>query len=187
MENNYEQKYKKALDNARLMYDAGNNDVKHIVGQLFPELAESENERIRKALITFFSRFPYNNMEDAGINAKDVISWLEKQAEHANFLSKIQVGDKVTRNEAGVLVNLSQLKRVAKPEENKGNIEEISPNWSEEDECYMSECIGAIATKDGWSFEEKRKTKHWLKSLKDRVGCEANCTTTKEWSEEEGL
>ena len=43
MENNYEQKYKKALDNARLMYDAGNNDVKHIVGQLFPELKESED------------------------------------------------------------------------------------------------------------------------------------------------
>ena len=42
--------------------------------------------------------------------------------------------------------------------------------WSEEDECYMSECIGAIATKDGWSFEEKRKTKHWLKSLKERIG-----------------
>lgn len=42
--------------------------------------------------------------------------------------------------------------------------------WSEEDECYMSECIGAIATKDGWSFEEKRKTKHWLKSLKQRIG-----------------
>ena len=42
--------------------------------------------------------------------------------------------------------------------------------WSEEDECYMSECIGAIATKDGWSFEEKRKTKKWLKSLKQRIG-----------------
>jgi hypothetical protein len=41
--------------------------------------------------------------------------------------------------------------------------------WGEEDECYMSECIGAIATKDGWSFEEKRKTKHWLKSLKNRI------------------
>ena len=25
----------------------------------------------------------------------------------------------------------------------------------------------------------------WLKSLKDRVGCEVNCTTTKEWSEED--
>ena len=46
--------------------------------------------------------------------------------------------------------------------------EEMSLAWGEEDECYMSECIGAIATKDGWSFEEKRKTKHWLKSLKQR-------------------
>lgn len=53
--------------------------------------------------------------------------------------------------------------------------------WSEEDECYMSECIGAIATKDGWSFEEKRKTKHWLKSLKDRVQPQPN----QEWSKEE--
>ena len=45
-----------------------------------------------------------------------------------------------------------------------------NPAWTEEDECYMSECIGAIATKDGWSFEEKRKTKKWLKSLKQRIG-----------------
>ena len=48
------------------------------------------------------------------------------------------------------------------------NGEKVSSAWSEEDECYMGECIGAIATKDGWSFEEKRKTKHWLKALKDR-------------------
>jgi hypothetical protein len=25
----------------------------------------------------------------------------------------------------------------------------------------------------------------WIKSLKDRVSCEVNCTTTKEWSEED--
>ena len=42
--------------------------------------------------------------------------------------------------------------------------------WNEEDECYMTECINAIATKDSWSFEEKRKTKHWVKSLKQRIG-----------------
>ena len=47
---------------------------------------------------------------------------------------------------------------------------EQKPAWSEEDECYMSECIGAIATKDGWSFEEKIKTKHWLESIKQRIG-----------------
>ena len=49
-----------------------------------------------------------------------------------------------------------------------GEIEE-KPKWSEEDDCYMSECISAIATKEGWSFEEKRKTKHWLKSIKQRI------------------
>lgn len=46
---------------------------------------------------------------------------------------------------------------------------EQKPKWTEEDECYMGECISAVATKDGWSFEEKRKTKHWLKSLKQRM------------------
>jgi hypothetical protein len=44
------------------------------------------------------------------------------------------------------------------------------PAWSEEDECYMGECISAISTKDGWSFEEKRKTKHWLEQIKQRIG-----------------
>lgn len=39
---------------------------------------------------------------------------LEKQCEHAKFCDSIQVGDKVTRNQDGMLVNLSQLERVAK-------------------------------------------------------------------------
>ena len=56
-----------------------------------------------------------------------------------------------------------------------------NPAWSEEDECYMSECISAIATKDSWSFEEKRKTKYWLKSLKERVQPQQKV----EWSEED--
>ena len=50
---------------------------------------------------------------------------------HMEFLDKIQVGDKVTRNSDGVLVNLSQLNRVAKKEDhqktkNKINIEQFS-------------------------------------------------------------
>ena len=46
---------------------------------------------------------------------------------------------------------------------------EKKSKWTEEDECYMGECISAIATKDSWSFEEKRKIKHWLKSIKKRM------------------
>ena len=39
----------------------------------------SEDERIRKSLITFFQRFPYDSIEKAGTSAKDAIAWLEKQ------------------------------------------------------------------------------------------------------------
>jgi len=56
-----------------------------------------------------------------------------------------------------------------KAEYERGKADALKSAWSEEDECYMTECINAIATKDSWSFEEKRKTKHWLKSLKERI------------------
>lgn len=79
MENNYEQKYKKALDNARLMYDAGNNDVKHIVGQLFHELAESEDEQIRKWIINEV-KIKHHNLDEENVDFVDkAIAWLEKQ------------------------------------------------------------------------------------------------------------
>ena len=78
MENNYEQKYKKALDNARLMFDAGNNDVKHIVGQLFPELAESEDEKIRREIINYFKCQTRDEPSRKDIHNK-WISWRERQ------------------------------------------------------------------------------------------------------------
>lgn len=81
---------------------------------IFPELKESEDE----SMIQYFKDLaPFDNADELyekyGFSHKDAIAWLEKQGEHANFLSKIQAGDKVTRNEDGVLVNLSQLNRVA--------------------------------------------------------------------------
>ena len=53
----------------------------HDIFDLFIETADevSEDEKIRKSLITFFQRFPYTNLYDAGLNAKEVIAWLEKQ------------------------------------------------------------------------------------------------------------
>jgi hypothetical protein len=51
--------------------------------------------------------------------------------------------------------------------------------WSEEDEKMMA-AIEHHLNNCGASIASIL----WLKSFKDRVGCEANCTTTKEWSEE---
>lgn len=81
---------------------------------IFPELAENEDEMIRKHLIGVVELY-YGNTDEQ--EKKDCLAWLEKQGEHQKFVDSIQIGDKVTRNEDGVLVNLSQLKRIAKPVE----------------------------------------------------------------------
>jgi len=148
----YEKKYKEMK--ARVL-EMGRGYVKgldyskprQIAEYIDPELKESEDERIREAIIKCLKwlRDEARWTDVYGSSFDSIFSWLEKQGEHANFLSKIQVGDKVTRNEDGVLVNLSQLKRVAKPAEKQGNINptedelealrmaayEPTKNWSE--------------------------------------------------------
>lgn len=111
--------YDKAIERAKeLLYVSDKESLQcKTIESVLPELKEeeSEDEKIRKFLIDFIKVCRWSEKEDQGWPSKeDCIVWLEKQGEHANFRSKIQVGDRVTRNEDGVLVNLSQLDRVAK-------------------------------------------------------------------------
>ena len=110
--------YDSIIEKANKMHSENCEACKACIEELVPELAESEDEKVRKRLITDFGTI--GKKEWGGLEVKDILAWLERQGEHANFLSKIQVGDKVTRNEDGVLVNLTQLKRVAKPSEKQG-------------------------------------------------------------------
>jgi len=96
----------------------------NVADEIFPELAESDDERIRKELIEFvksrLAGFP---------QCERFIAWLKKMGEHLKFCKTIQVGDRVTRNEGGVLVNISQLKRVAKPRRTKP-ADKVEPNFN---------------------------------------------------------
>lgn len=113
------------------------------VQDFFPELKESkesEDERIRKELIFYFQKeIPQCSIQEHANKMKEFIAWLEKQGGHAKFINGIQVGDKVTRNEDGVLVNLSQLNRVAKKQgEQKSTI--IIPKFRVGDEiCWKGD------------------------------------------------
>lgn len=107
--------YDEALERARKLYEQGT--ITESLGYVFPELKESEDEKVRKELIDYH-RSMAAQADDYVHEAW--IAWLERQDEYTNFCNKIQVGDKVTRNRDGVLVNLSQLKRVAKPSEKQG-------------------------------------------------------------------
>ena len=133
-------------------------DIVDCVESLFPELAD-EDERIRKALINQFSDYKRRGENHGfGYSNDKILAWLEKQGEHANFRNKIQIGDKVTRNEDGVLVNLSQLKRVAKKDEKQGGqkpADKVEPKFKVGDEIKTANeeplTITKIDEKGYWS------------------------------------
>jgi hypothetical protein len=98
-----------------------------------------------------------------------------------------------TRRDKGYYIFVDRMK------EGSANKIEQKSFWSEEDEDNILMIEDKL--RDFLDYIKKDHTlkKHvknslkeeiienidWLKSLKDRVGCEANCTTTKEWSEED--
>ena len=140
----YKEKYNKLVESIKKLQEANPSDegIQNWVNDNVPELRESEDEKIRGTLLSVFKeaaeRIGDNREWDSGITYMSVVAWLEKQAEHQKFCDSIQVGDRVTRNEDGVLVNLSQLNRVAKKDEKQG---EQKPAWTEEDSMIQNGII----------------------------------------------
>ena len=77
----YEKKYKEALERARIWKDKSGmpKDKRGILDEIFPELAESEDERIVKCLLNYFNHVRYNGLDLKGTDVDEVIAWLEKQ------------------------------------------------------------------------------------------------------------
>ena len=63
------------LKEAKRLYQTANSDQRYVLESLFPELKESEDERIRKELI----RFHKSTIDVDGIKGEDILAWLEKQ------------------------------------------------------------------------------------------------------------
>lgn len=80
----YERKYKLALERARQFIEHPlQEDSANIVEYIFPELKESEDERIRKTIIRFFKdNYPNETeMYDGSVTVGKALAWLEKQGE----------------------------------------------------------------------------------------------------------
>jgi len=84
------------------LYPTLKGEEKERAERLFPELKESEDERIRKWLIGYFNQYIIDGMPQvfgSGLNIKDVITWLEKQGEQKPAYKvepKFKVGDWIT-------------------------------------------------------------------------------------------
>lgn len=81
----YKEKYEQALENIKAI-KAANKDNKGLVDFIefkYPELKESDDEKIRKNLIRFF-----RDLDALEYKEEDVIAWLEKQGEKPNVWSE---------------------------------------------------------------------------------------------------
>lgn len=85
----YEQKYKDALERAKGLlegmdegdYFASSGDIENI----FPELKESEDERIRKGLIKAVSGIlKGNTLYGTDVTREEALAWLEKQGKQTH-------------------------------------------------------------------------------------------------------
>lgn len=89
---NYEQKYKESLERAKKWHNAPNADKiptlsTRIIEEIFPELRESEDERIRKECISIINAWDKTCrlQGDYCEVASSCIAWLEKQGEQKSI------------------------------------------------------------------------------------------------------
>ena len=85
---NYEKKYNALVGQIKKAYlNAQTDSTKAVLEDILPELAESDDERIRKALIEYFNE--QCDMSDwNGVYGYQVVAWLEKQESVEEIVSR---------------------------------------------------------------------------------------------------
>lgn len=80
----YEKEYKEALERAKKLatdLPNGRNDRLYHVDDLeyiFPVLKESEDEKVRKCLLSYFSRYQQDEVFLNDIKMGDIVTWLNQ-------------------------------------------------------------------------------------------------------------
>ena len=76
-------RYDKALDEAKAIHKAIRKDLRPVIEQIFPELIESEDERMRKEITDFIRRKFENSCSPtpSKTTLANWITWLEQQSE----------------------------------------------------------------------------------------------------------
>lgn len=179
--------------------------VKEFVDYLLPELRESEDERIRKALISILKSDFEKDTTIYDISIGNIIAWLEKHGEQKptdKVEPRFKVGDRIIKNskkschvhsstddticevtevhDTYYILNTKE-DRIQEPFEWQDYYELVEQEWSDEDERIYKSITYSFAH----NYPLTAQQQEFVKSLKNRVGCETNCTTTNEWSEED--
>lgn len=173
----YKKKYEQALERAKKWASQptvwSSDDI---CQKIFPELAEGEDERIRKELIDFFKSRGYNC-------SKRFIAWLEKQRKVNHTCRNCQTFQDLHQNcPYSPIYQYTDLKEAHKHLDDETNCEfwnkkqgEQKPTWSEEDMETIDRIYNFIwKNRKGDTSEiyQQEKDANWLKSLKERMKIE---------------
>ena len=80
--------YKERLEKAKELYPTANADQRYVLECLFPELAESEDEKVRKELLAFIKK---RDRSGCDYDYAKWIAWLEKQGEQRNKINSCKI------------------------------------------------------------------------------------------------
>lgn len=179
----YEKKYNEALERARaLRREAIEKDyVEDYVKDyetIFPELRESEDERIRKTLAEYFG--PEVQLDFVrGVPIQKIRDWLEKQKEQKPIGTDFRTAVKN-------LMNLHKIKNEFTEEDYDFQAKELlklvkqkPAEWSEEDEKMIDTIVSVLGqyidyksvsgTGSGYATPRYSKEIAWLKSLRPDI------------------
>lgn len=136
------QAYDEAIERAKKVhkYSSDLAEIKRME-EIFPELKESEDEKIMKALIEYFNE--QCDMSDwNGVYGYQVVNWLEKVSKDNKFLKSIKIGDILTKSPDGILINLGQSDRALE------HSDKIEPKFKVGDWITNGACIIKITSID---------------------------------------
>ncbi|MBP5722057.1 MAG: hypothetical protein J6X18_00535 [Bacteroidales bacterium] len=193
----YEERYKQALERAKELHDKhpyGEPPIWKTCEDIFPELKESEDEKIRKSIIELVKQSSHilNSM-----NQKSMISWLEKQKpieDNEEYLRKddllrwVDIQWQASLSDGhmrGAYNSLYQLLKSVTPDEFK------PAEWNMEDENTRNKIIGSL---DALKFYvernnefDKERVESNLKELDEEIKWMQDIVPqpTQEWSEED--
>jgi len=156
----------------------------NVAEEIFSIFEESEDERIRKAIIKIVKK----DEERIGVNAHlKKIQWLEKQGEQKPavdtkvVIPKFRVGD-IVKSKSQPMLSPRKIISIGKDCywcEDRGcigfaweddcEIVEQKTAWSEDDENRINRLIAYFEDKESFTAEDDVVYANWLKSLKDRV------------------
>ena len=150
----YEKKYKEALELARV---AAFNGHQSLMEGIFPELAESEDEKTRKRIIALV------NAHGQGMYKSDMLAWLE------NIPYTID-HEKREGFHLGYKAALEKQSETSPILSNSSNIgkDEQKPAWSIKEKLMLNDIIETTERSNIFKENYQRELIDWLKSLKER-------------------